>query len=200
MAIDYTTMLEQDEVKAAHIVAEQNVTFDVLRSEVNRLYDAVADVLEGLSDDNISFLPHDPEAYDKDAATEEERHIGWTLGHLVAHVTATNEENAIFTSLLARGIQQGGRIRTEVPWQEMDTVEKAVNRLEESRRIVLAYLDAIPDEPDLTTEREFSERAAAFFGPMNALASMVQGLAHHAGHLEQFADVRGQALAAKENA
>jgi hypothetical protein len=200
MAIDYTPMLEQDETKAAHIVDEQNVTFDVLRQEVNRLYDAVAAVLDGLEDADISFEPYDPDAYDKDAATEEEKHIGWTLGHLVAHITATNEENALFTSLLARGIQQDGRIRTEVPWQEVDTVEKAVGRLEESRRIVLAYLDAIPDEPDLATLRPFSERAAAFFGPMNALASMIQGLGNHAGHLDQFADVRSQALTARERA
>ncbi len=198
MAIDYTSMLEQDEIKAKDVVEQQNVTFDLLRREVNRLYDQVHDVLDGLSDAEISFIPEDPDAYDPGAATEEEKTMGWCLGHLVAHITATNEENALFTSLLARGISQGGRIRTEVPWREMNTVEKAVNRLEESRRIVLAYLDAIPNEPNLTTEREFSERALDFFGPMNALASMVQGLGHHAGHLDQFADVRTQALAAKE--
>ena len=197
MQIDYTQLLN-DEVKSFTVVEQQNVTFDVLRSEVNRLYDAVHKVLDGLNDEDITFVPDDPDAYDAGAPTEEEKYMGWTLGHLVAHVTASNEESAIFSSLLARGIPQGGRIRTEIPWREVNTVEIAMTRLEESRRIVLAYLDAVPDNPDLETEREYSERALAYFGPTNALASMVKGLSHHYGHLDQFADARAQALAAKE--
>lgn len=198
MTIDYTAMATHGEVKAKHIVEQQHVTFDVLRAEVNRLYDTIRAIVDDLTDADIAFIPHDPHAHDAAAINEEEQHIGWSLGHLVAHVTATNEEGAVFASLLARGIPQGGRIRTEVPWREVDTVAKAVQRLEESRRIVLAYLSAIPDEPDLTTERPFSEKALAFFGQQNALAAMVQGLAHHAEHIAQFEEVRAQAIAAKD--
>jgi len=197
MIIDYRP-LAQDDVKFADIADAQGVTFRDLRAEVVRLYDEVAEILNDLEDRDITFVPYDPEANDPYAETEAEKHIGWTLGHLVAHVTATNEETAVFSSLLARGIPQSGRIRTETPWEEIDTVVKARARLEESRRIVLAYLRAIPDEPDLTTLRAINnEKAAAYFGPLNAIAQMISGLAHHAGHLDQFRDVRAQAIAAR---
>lgn len=193
MAIDFTP-LEKDEIKAIDIVKQQNITFDDVREEIQRLYDLTASFIEGTTDAEISFVPYDPDADDPFAVTEEEKNIGWTLGHLVAHVTASNEESAVFTSLLARGIAQGGRIRTETPWQEMNTTAKAFQRLEESKRIILAYLDAIPDDPNLETLRVFgSERSANFFGPTNALASIVMGLSHHNGHIEQFKEVRRQA-------
>ena len=153
MAINYTPL---DNGDAKWYELAQELTFEQLRDEVNRLYDETRDIIKDATDAQIAFVPHDPEANDPYAETEEEKHIGWTLGHLVAHVTATDEEAAVFTSLLARGIPQGGRIRTETPWEDIDTTEKALQRLEESRRIVLAYLDAIPDEPNLDTYREFS--------------------------------------------
>lgn len=198
--IDFTP-LEQDEIKAIHIVEQQNITFNDLRAEVNSQYDAVAEVLNQATDADIIFKPHDPDADDRFAATEAERNIGWTLGHQVAHITASNEESAAFSTLLARGIPMGGRIRTETPWEQIDTVEKAKQRLEESRRIILAYLSAIPDEPNLDTLREISsERANAFFGPLNALSSMVSGLSHHVGHMDQLRRTLKEAQAATNNA
>jgi hypothetical protein len=198
--IDYSP-LQAEATKFQHVVEQQQITFDDLRAEVNRLYDVVANILNAATDADMIFVPYDSEANDPYAATEAEKHIGWTLGHLVAHITATNEESAVFASLLARGIPQGGRIRTETPWAAIDTVQKARQRLEESRRIVLAYLNAIPDTPDLTTEREFSnERVAAYFGPINAPAAMLTGLAHHAEHIEQFHEVYRQAKAANDEA
>jgi hypothetical protein len=194
MAIYYTPLYNGD-VKWYELA--QDLTFEDLRDEVNRLYDETQALIENVTDEQIAFVPYDPEANDPYAETEEEKHIGWTLGHLVAHVTATNEEAAAFTSLLARGISQGGRIRTETPWEEMDTTDKALQRLEESRRIVLAYLDAIPDEPNLDTYREFSsERVQEYFGKINAPAAMLTGLSHHNKHIDQFKEVKRQAEAA----
>ena len=193
MAIDYT-QLQKDDVKWYELA--EGLTFDDLRDEVNRLYDETHAILKDRTDAEITFEPHDPEASDEHAV-EGEENIGWTLGHLVAHVTATNEENALLTSLLGRGIQPSERLRTETPWREVDTTEKALQRLEESRRIVLAYLDAVPDEADLDTLRHFeSERAREYFGKINAPAATVLGLSHHNEHIAQMEDAAQQAQAA----
>lgn len=199
MAIDYTPLYNGD-VKWYDLA--QDLTFEQLRDEVNRLYDETHAIIERNTDAQIAFLPYDPEANDPYAETEAEKHIGWTLGHLVAHVTATNEEAAAFTSLLARGIPQSGRIRTETPWEDVDTTDKALQRLEESRRIVLAYLDTLPDAPNLNTYREFSnERVQNYFGDINAPAAMLTGLSHHNEHMAQFREVERQAQeAAPESA
>lgn len=195
MAIDYTPLYD-GEIKWFELA--KGVTRDELRDETHRLYDAVRDILEDCTDADITFEPYDPNAHDPHAATEEEKHIGWSLGHLVAHITASNEEGASFSSLLARGISLKARLRSEVPWEEIDTVEKALHRLEESRRMVLAYLDAWPDDPDLETLREFSsERVREFFGPINAPAAYLTGLSHHNEHLAQIEDVYRQAKAAQ---
>lgn len=194
MAVDYTP-LYNGEVKWFDLA--QDLTLDDLRAETHRLYDTVRDILADCTDADITFDPYDPHADDPHAETDEERHIGWTLGHLVAHITASNEEGAVFSSLLARGIPAGGRLRNEVPWEKIDTVEKALHRLEESRRMVMAYLDTWPDNPDLHTLREIrSERARAYFGPINAPAAYLTGLSHHNEHIPQFEEVRRQAKAA----
>ncbi|MEO0565140.1 MAG: DinB family protein, partial [Chloroflexota bacterium] len=196
----FSPMQNDNSVKSADLVAAQNITFEDLRETIADLYDTVAAILKDTVDHDITFVPHDPEADDPYAA-EDEQHIGWTIGHIVAHLTASNEETAVFASLLARGIPQDGRIRTETPWEEIDTVAKAQSRLEESQRIVLAYLDAIPDNPDFETTRVFSsEKADAFFGPINALASMVMGLSHHVGHIDQLREAHRQAKAATTKA
>lgn len=196
MALDYTPIYEGT-MKWGAFVTENNLTFEDLREETLRLYEATHTILDEAVDADISFVPHDPNAHDAHAP-EGKQHIGWTLGHLIAHATATNEETFVFGSLLARGIPQGGRIRVEAAWEEIDTVAKARQRLNESRRIVLSYLDAIPDAPDLETERVFSERAAAYFGPINALASVLMGLTHHNEHLPQMEEALCQAKAAVE--
>lgn len=193
MTIDYTPLYEQ-QIKYKQLA--DGLTADDIRREVHRLYDATKAILLQCDDADITFEPYDEHAHDPYAA-DHEQHIGWTLGHLVAHITASNEEGFVFSALLAQGIPQGGRIRNEVDWQTLDTVEKAVQRLEESRRIVLAYLDAWPDTPNLTTYRAFSERAAAYFGDINAVASTLTGLSHHNEHMAQFAEVLQQAHAAK---
>jgi hypothetical protein len=191
MAVDYTPFIEGD-VKWAELAAPYS--FDDLRAEYNRLYDEMRQILESTTDKAVAYIPHDPDANDTFAANEEDLHVGWSVGHLVAHVTASNEESVLFTSLLARGIAQEGRIRVETPWEEVDTVAKAVQRIEESRRIVMAYFDAMPDEPRLDVLRVYgNEKAAAYFGDINAKGSAMLGLTHNNEHMAQISKTKKQA-------
>lgn len=194
MTIDYTPLINE-EVKSTEF--SKNLSVDDIRHETNRLYDIIRALLDDTVDADIVFVPYDAEANDPYAEKEEDQHIGWTLGHLVAHVTASAEEGAIFSAILAGGVPQGGRIRYETPWEAIDTVEKAIQRLEESRRMILAYLSAWPDEPQLDVLRQFSnERVQEYFGPLNAKGAVIHGLYHLHGHLDQFNDVLQQAKSA----
>jgi hypothetical protein len=189
----------REEVKFADFA--RTFTVADLRAQTNastaRLYTFVADA----TDAEIAFIPHDPVANDPYAATEAERHIGWSLGHLVAHVTASSEESAAIASLLARGVPYGRepRLRYETPWKHMTTWQRAVQRIEESRRIRLGYLDAFPDEPNLTLVQENSERFVARFGELNAIGRFLMGLQHEIGHYEQFREVARQAREAVQS-
>jgi hypothetical protein len=157
-------------------------------------------IIEQADDAMITFVPDDPLANDPFAAPEEQQ-IGWTLGHLVAHVTATSEEAAAIASMLARGIPypREPRLRYETPWRDITTQAQALQRLHESQRIRLGYLDAFPDHPHLNVYRELSDNARAKFGDLNATANYLLGLKHEAGHYAQFADVLRQAQAAMQH-
>ena len=137
-----------------------------------------------MNDADIVFDPSDPEASDPHAVEGEEE-IGWGIGHLVAHVTASSEEWASYSSILARGVPYPAdpRLRYETPWRDVDTKAKAVQRLEESRRMRLAFLATWPDSPDLETKRELSPRFVERVGEMNAAACFLFGLRHEVGHL-----------------
>ena len=154
--------------------------------------------IAGLSDAQVTLDPVDENAHDPYAVAGEEK-IGWSLAHLVAHVTASSEEGAAYSSLLARGVPAEERPRYETPWRDLQTVDQCLQRIEESRRIRNAYLDTWPDEPHLDVNRVFpqpmGERFRARFGDMNASATFLFGLMHEVGHYEQFRDVREQALA-----
>ena len=76
---------------------------------------------------------------------------------MIAHVTASSEEGAAFSSLTARGIPASERPRYETPWRDITTVEQVIQRLEESRRMRHAYLDTWPDNPHLDVYREISQ-------------------------------------------
>ncbi|MCU0511209.1 MAG: DinB family protein [Anaerolineae bacterium] len=155
-------------------------------------------LIADLDDAAVTFDPIDPEANDPFAKPGEEK-IGWSLAHLIAHVTASSEENAAYASILARGIAYPAepRLRYETPWQDLTTQAQCVQRLEESRRLRLGYLAAMPDQPDLVTLRGLSPRYVERFGDMNAFASLLFGLWHEVGHHAQMQEVRRQALAAR---
>ena len=192
MAVNFTTV--RDGTMNLHDFAKQFTRTD-LRHVSDESLDLIRSFIAGLSDAQVTFDPVDPEAHDS-FAIEGEEDIGWSLAHLVVHVTASSEEGAAYSSLLARGVPAEERPRYETPWRDLQTVAQCLQRLEESRRIRNAYLETWPDEPLLQVNRVIPERFRERFGEMNAPAAFLFGLMHEVGHYEQFRDARAQALAA----
>lgn len=165
-----------------------------MKAATNASIDWIQDIIKDMSDAQMTFLPYDPDADDPHAVAGEEK-IGWSLAHLVVHVTASAEEGAAFSSILARGIPypKEPRLRYETNWHTVTTKAQAVQRLEESRRMRLTYLDTWPDAPHLEVYRESSERSIEKFGYINAAASFLGSLKHESGHYDQFREVARQA-------
>jgi hypothetical protein len=186
VTIDYSA-ISSGQRKIADLAAE--ITLADLRAATNAQIDTMAGLVRELSDAQAVFVAADPEA---------EGGVGWNVGHLIAHVTASSEENAAISSILARGIDYPfePRLRSEVDWTTLRTTAACLQRLEESRRIRLAYLDAWPDEPRLDTYRALPEAFAARVGRLNAVGACLLGLVHEAGQLDQLRDIIAQARAA----
>jgi hypothetical protein len=165
-----------------------------LRAATHASIDFILNIIQDMSDAQVIFVPNDPNANDPHAVPGEE-HIGWSLAHLIVHVTATSEEGAAYSSILARGIPypREPRLRYETNWHTVATKAECIQRLEESRRIRLAFLDTWPDQPHLDVFRELSERALEILGPLNAPAAFLNSLKHEVGHHEQFVEVARQA-------
>ncbi|NDJ59679.1 MAG: DinB family protein [Chloroflexi bacterium] len=165
-----------------------------LRASTNTSVDTLREIVAQVDDAQVAFLPHDAEAHDP-YAVEGEEEIGWSLGHLIAHVTASSEEWAAYSSILARGIVYPAdpRLRYETPWREVTTKAHALQRLDESRRIRLGYLDTWPDTPNLEVLRELSPRFVAKVGELNATACFLFGLRHEVGHYDQIREAVRQA-------
>jgi hypothetical protein len=177
----------------------QGYTVEDLRHFTNESIDFMLEILRDLSDADVTFDPIDPLADDPYAIEGEEK-IGWSLAHLVVHVTATSEEWAAYSPILARGIPYPSepRLRYETDWRTVTSHAQCIQRLEESRRMRLAALDMWPDTPNLEVKRELSPRFAEYAGPINAPAAFLFGMKHEVGHRAQFEDVRQQALAARQ--
>ncbi len=193
--IDFSPM-QDGEVTYLEYAEREHIGVPELRALSDESVEYLLRQLDGLTDDDVIFDPEDPEADDPYAVAGEET-IGWSLAHLIAHVTASSEEGAALSSLLARGVPAAERPRYETPWREITSVAHARQRLEESRRIRNAYLETWPDAPFFDVYRDISERFIARFGQMNAPAAFLFGLSHEAGHYAQIEDVRQQALAAR---
>ena len=193
--IDFSPMRD-GELSYLDYAARENIGPEELKALSDESVDFLLGQLDGLRDADIVFDPEDPDA-DDPFAVEGEEDIGWNFGHLIAHVTASTEEGAALSSLLARGVPASERPRYETPWRDVTTVAQVRQRLEESRRMRNAYLDTWPDAPLLDVCRVVSERFTARFGEMNAPAAFLFGLSHEVGHYEQIAEVRRQALAAR---
>ncbi|NWF70141.1 MAG: DinB family protein [Chloroflexi bacterium] len=176
----------------------QRFTIADLRAAANTSIDTILEIIRDADDAQVVFLPHDPQANDPYAVAGEE-HIGWSLAHLVVHVTASAEEWATYSAILARGLAYPAepRLRYETNWHTVTTKAQCVQRLEESRRMRLAYLDAWPDTPHLDVYREMSERFTERFGQFNAISAFVFGLRHEIGH---YAQMREAARLAREAA
>ena len=175
---------------------QENITAADLKTYSDESIDFLLSLTEGLTDADIVFQPEDPAAHDP-FAVEGEESIGWSFGHLIAHVTASSEEGAAFSSLLARGVAAAERPRYETPWRNITTAAQVRQRLEESRRMRKAYLQTWPDVPFLDVYRVISERFIERFGNMNAPAVFLFGLWHEVGHYDQIKDARQQALTAR---
>jgi hypothetical protein len=192
--IDFSAV-ERGELQLIDVA--RGLTHADLRAATQQSIQTLSEIIQRASDTMIVFLPHDPDAHDPFAAPEEQ-HVGWTLGHLVAHVTASSEEGAAISSILARGVSypEGVRLRYETPWRDIDTQAKALQRLQESLRMRMGYLDTWPEAPHLDNLRPLSENARAHWGELNATASFLLGLKHEIGHYDQFREALRQAQAA----
>ena len=179
------------EITFAELVA--GLTRDDLGPLTDEMIDTMLGLIAGCLDADVTFEPVDPQANDPFAATPEELHMPWTLGHVIVHTTASGEESAAVAAELARGVEYHGRSRYEVPWTGMRTIDGCRQRLEESRRMRLASLGMWPDSAHLENEYQ-----AWTDGPMvNAIGRFVLGLMHEESHLGQIGDIVRQAKAAR---
>lgn len=196
MSIDFAPV-KKGEIKILDYARQ--FTLDDLRRATNTSIDFMLHLVERSTDEMIAFIPDDPDANDP-YAPPDLQHVGWSLGHLVAHVTASSEEWAAYSSILARGIVYPAepRLRFETDWEIITTRAQAIQRLEESRRMRLAYLDTWPDRPHLNVLRQLSPRYVERHGEMNAPACFLFGLQHEMGHQEQFKEVYRQAREAAQ--
>ena len=153
----------------------------------DELFETLDTLCAGATDAAVSFEPHDPAASDQSEQ-------GWSLSHVVAHLTATLEEAGTFAALFARGIQAEGRLRAEAPWEQITTLPALQARLQESRRTCRAFLDAWPEQPHLSLTRTLDPS----FGPLNAVGIYAFGLTHGHEHLEQLRETRRQYASAEE--
>lgn len=178
----------------------QELAADLTREDLADLTDEMCDLqLEAITDavdKDVDFVPDDPEANDTFAAKPEDVGLSWTLGHVVVHATASSEESAALALTLARGLPVTGRSRYEVVWEGVRTASYLRDRIEESRRMRLAMLEAWPDEPHL------DNFYVAYEGrpPMNALGRFLGGLSHDASHLEQIRKIMVQARSRRQAA
>ena len=164
-----------------------------LAALTNELIDTIQEMITDCVDEDVTFVPVDPDAHDTFAANADEANLAWTLGHVIVHTTAGSEEAAFTAAELARGVEFHGRSRWEVPWETVTTIEQCRHRLEESRRMRLATLQVWPDEPHLDNTMTLS----FLKGPINAIARFTVGMAHEQSHLEQIAEIVRQAKAAR---
>ena len=161
------------------------------KAELYQFTDAMIDTMQEIiadaNDADVVFVPLDPNANDT-FGIPEEKDLAWTLGHVVVHVTASSEESAALALTLARGLPVEGRSRYEVPWQSVETIAQVRQRLEESRRMRKAMLDAWPDEPHL----DITYTPYPRLGPLNAVGRFIMGLYHDTDHLDQLREIMRQ--------
>ena len=179
-------------------VREKEMSFDELVADLkkgdlekltNEMIDTILGLIADCEDGDVQFLPDDPDAYDPFAEEEKDVNLAWTLGHVIVHLNASNEESAALASELARGVEYHGRSRSEIPWESIRTVDECRQRLEESRRMCLASLNMWPDEPHLDNYYQTRPKSPR----LNAIGRYVYGLFHADSHLLQIQSIVRQA-------
>ena len=166
---------------------------DELAAATRAMTADILDRIGGAEDADVTFEPVDPAADDRYAIDAAEVDLAWTLGHVIVHLTASSEESAFLAAELARGVDPHGRSRFEVPWRTVTTIDQCRRRLRESERMILAALDAWPDDPHL----EVTYVSPAGGAPRNAVARFLSGLMHADSHREQVSQIVDQARAAR---
>lgn len=167
--------------KASYADLTSSISQADLRAETSELFSNIQAITAGATDAAVTLVPEDPQAG--------EGEHGWTLGHVIAHLTASLEEQATSSALLARGFAIEQRLHTETPWESITTLAQVQDRLRECNRICNAYLDAWPDKPDLNT----TIARLQFIGPMNAIGCYTLGLLHGQMHYDQLKEIMRQA-------
>ncbi|MBX7215073.1 MAG: DinB family protein [Thermoflexales bacterium] len=158
----------------------------------HEMIDTLLHEIAGCVDADIVFVPVDRDANDPYAA-DDMKNVGWTIGHIIAHTTASAEEGAFLACELARGVPNHGRSRSEVDWQALNTLAACCARLEESRRMRVASLRAWPDQPNRTLSYEPYPGA----GQRDCITTFLGGMGHEDGHLAQLREAVRQARAAR---
>jgi hypothetical protein len=172
----------------------RDLTKTDLRNLTNEMIDSMLSIVSDATDEDVVFVPQDPNA-DDPFGIPEERDLVWTLGHVAVHTTASSEESASLALTLARGLVPEGRSRYEVPWRTVQTIAQVRQRFEESRRMRLAMLDAWPDEAHLDVTYAPYPR----FGSYNAISRFIMGLYHDDDHLGQLREIMRQAREARSS-
>ncbi len=188
MAVDFAAVREG---RASYQDATRDLTPADVSPLTEQIFDAVAGIVAEAADADVVFLPVDPAAHDANAAPGADADSGWTLGHVIVHLTAGLEESAALGATLARGVEVEGRSRYETPWETIKTARQLRDRLAESRRMCLAFRDAWPDKPHLDLTRVMIPQ----FGPLDAVRQTAIGIFHADGHLDQLRDIMRQAHA-----
>lgn len=189
MILDFQAVREK-RVTLAELTAQ--LTRADLQALTHEIVDTILELIQACTDEDVVFQPSDPLAQDEHAANTEEAGLAWTLGHVIAHTTASSEEAAFIAAELARGVAFHGRSRYETPWRSLTTIAACRQRLEESRRMRLACLEMWPDTPHL--EMLYTTARGATY---NAIGRFVLGVMHEEGHLGQIADIVAQAAAVR---
>lgn len=159
----------------------RDLDYRALSSLADQIYNDLESTTADATDAAVAFVPQDPNLQ---APGEE----GWTLGHVIVHLTAGLEELSAIAAMMARGVPVEGRLRYELPWESVTTTGQIRLRLQESRRICKAFLGGWPDEPHLDLTRVMVPR----FGPLNAVGIFTIGLMHADGHFEQLREIMRQ--------
>lgn len=187
--IDFTPV-QNKEITMVELVAR--FTTEDLRRFTNAMVNEMLTIIANCNDDDVVFVPEDPDANDTFASSDTDVNLAWTLGHLVVHVTASAEESAALAAELARGVEYHGRSRSEVPWETVTTIAQCRERLEESRMMRLSSLGMWPRQPHLDNVYEGYNGTK-----INPLMRFVYGLSHDDSHLAQMREVVRQARAAR---
>lgn len=190
--LDFTDV-HQTDLTYKQFVEREGVTANDLPALTNEMIDRMVALIQDCVDADVTFVPSDPEANDTFAANEGDVNLAWTLGHVIVHTTASAEEAASLATEAARGVEwRGGRSRYEVPWESVTTIEQCRARLEESRRMRLALLNAWTQPPHV--ENVYEPYAGI---QHNCISRFVAGLGHDASHLAQIEKIVAQAKAAR---